>query len=155
MPANVDHAVFKQPSNSDIKLWRYMDFAKYVSLLDKSALWFSRADKLSEGFEGKMGDTFEGTLSLGNVAEMREYFGNYIKEDGQLLMTSEEVEVWIKVNIDSRRLPREWTYVNSWHMNERESAAMWKLYARTNEAVAIQSSYARLRDCPPSRVIVD
>ncbi len=34
MPANTDHSVFKQPSNPDIKLWRYMDFAKYVSLLD-------------------------------------------------------------------------------------------------------------------------
>lgn len=154
MPANIDHSVFKQPSNPDTKIWRYMDFAKYVSLLDSGALWFSRADKLSEGFEGKMGDTFEGTLSHGNVAVMRDYFSNYIKDDGQPLMTSKEVEDWIRVNIDSRRLPREWTYVNSWHMNERESAAMWKLYARTNEAVAIQSTYAKLRDCLPSQAMV-
>jgi len=34
-------------------------------------------------------------------------------------------------------------------MNEHESAAMWKLYTRTNEAVAVQSTYATLRKCLP------
>jgi hypothetical protein len=47
---------------------------------------------------------------------------------------------------------RQWVYVNSWHMNEYESAAMWRLYARTNEAIAVQSSYARLCECLPSKV---
>jgi hypothetical protein len=32
-------------------------------------------------------------------------------------------------------------------MNEFESAAMWKLYARTEEAICIQSTYQRLRMC--------
>ena len=41
----------------------------------------------------------------------------------------------------------QWTYVNCWHINEMESAAMWKLYARTEEAICVQSTYARLRDC--------
>jgi len=39
--------------------------------------------------------------------------------------------------------------INSWHMNEHESAAMWRLYARTNEAIAIRSTYQRLYDCLP------
>ena len=34
-------------------------------------------------------------------------------------------------------------------MNEHESAAMWKLYARTNEAVAIKSTVKRLRKSLP------
>src|SRR5919199_3107176 len=61
MPAATGHYVFKEPSNPDIKIWRYMDFAKYVSFLESSALWFSRIDKLNETFEGKLGDPFEGT----------------------------------------------------------------------------------------------
>ncbi len=31
-------------------------------------------------------------------------------------------------------------------MNNFESAAMWRLYLKSNEGIAIQSSYARLRD---------
>ncbi len=39
-------------------------------------------------------------------------------------------------------------------MNEGESAAMWSLYAKTNEAIAVRSTYARLRDCLPSCAFV-
>ncbi len=39
-------------------------------------------------------------------------------------------------------------------MNEHESAAMWKLYAQTNEAVAIQSTYQKLASCLPENVFV-
>jgi hypothetical protein len=49
---------------------------------------------------------------------------------------------------------RQWTFINCWHMNEHESAAMWKLYAQTNEAVAIQSTYQYLRNCLPENVFV-
>ena len=40
-------------------------------------------------------------------------------------------------------------YVNCWHMNLAESMAMWKLYARSNEAVAIRSTFRRLVDEVP------
>ena len=40
------------PPSSDAILWRYMDFTKYVSLLEKRALFFARADKLEDPFEG-------------------------------------------------------------------------------------------------------
>jgi hypothetical protein len=33
-------------------IWRYMDFTKFVSLLDRSALFFARADKFKDQFEG-------------------------------------------------------------------------------------------------------
>lgn len=41
-------------------------------------------------------------------------------------------------------------YINCWHLNEFESAAMWKLYAQTREAMAIKTTYYRL-----SRVFYD
>lgn len=34
--------------------------------------------------------------------------------------------------------------INSWHMNEHESAAMWSMYGRTGEAIAVQSTFAKL-----------
>ncbi len=34
--------------------------------------------------------------------------------------------------------------VNCWHMNEHESAAMWKLYLKSDEGIAVQSTYNKL-----------
>lgn len=41
---------------------------------------------------------------------------------------------------------RQWTAINCWHMNEGESDAMWKLYLKSDEGVAVQSTFARLSD---------
>ena len=47
-----EHPVFEKPENENTKIWRYLDFTKFVSLLDKSALFFTRADRLNDPFEG-------------------------------------------------------------------------------------------------------
>ena len=39
------------PDEND-KIWRYVDFSKFLSLLEDSAIFFSRADKLDDPFEG-------------------------------------------------------------------------------------------------------
>jgi hypothetical protein len=49
---------------------------------------------------------------------------------------------------------REWTYINCWHANEYESAAMWDLYAKTNEAVAIETSYIKLKNALPENAFL-
>ena len=50
-----EHEAFAPPP-PDAVLWRYMDFTKFVSLLEKQALFFARADKLED-------DPFEGYLA--------------------------------------------------------------------------------------------
>src|ERR1700686_5362685 len=45
------HLVFSS-AEDNAKVWRYMDFTKFVSLLDGNALFFSRADQLSDAWEG-------------------------------------------------------------------------------------------------------
>jgi len=37
-------------------------------------------------------------------------------------------------------------YVNSWHLNEGEAAAMWELYLKTFEGIALETTCGRLRD---------
>ena len=37
-------------------------------------------------------------------------------------------------------------FVNSWHMNDQESLAMWKLYDLSGSGLAVVSSFERLRD---------
>jgi len=41
---------------------------------------------------------------------------------------------------------REVATISCWHMNEFESDAMWKLYLKSNEGIAIQSTFKRLCD---------
>lgn len=40
---------------SDAKLWRYMDFTKFVAMLNNKALYFCRLDHLGDPFEGAKG----------------------------------------------------------------------------------------------------
>lgn len=39
---------------------------------------------------------------------------------------------------------QDWMYISCWHMNEYESAAMWKLYAKSSDAIAIQTTFQKL-----------
>jgi hypothetical protein len=118
-----DNPNLVKPKFSSAKIWRYIDFTKFVSLLDKSALFFSRADKL--------GDPFEGSHPKENISIRAEIY----KKEIPLTYVS-----------SIYKLLREFTVVNCWHMNEYESAAMWNLYASSEEGIAIQSSFQRLKD---------
>jgi hypothetical protein len=35
----------------DTPLWRYLDFARFMALLDSASLWFARADTFSDQYE--------------------------------------------------------------------------------------------------------
>jgi hypothetical protein len=137
MPANTDHPAFQQPPNANIKVWRYMDFTKYISLLDASGLYFPRSDLL--------GDPFEGSTSRVNLAIRSKVYKG---------LSPEQVESLTKQLSNHLRWSRQWTFINSWHMNEIESAAMWSIYARSNEAISVQSTYTRLCNCLPPDVFV-
>lgn len=114
------------PEDDRLKIWRYMDFIEFVDLLDKSALFFPRADKLGDPFEGSHGKAY--------VAEMKSAFKEG-KDSEQILKNLGSVY---------RKIVK-FTFLNCWHMNEHESAAMWNLYVKSNEGIAIQSSIAALR----------
>jgi len=119
-----EHPAFEKPKER-VRIWRYMDFTKFVSLLDNKALFFPRADKL--------GDPFEGSFSIANIPIRAEIYG----DKGEI--TTETVsEVY--------KLLREFTAISCWHMNWYESAAMWKLYLKSNEGIAIRSNFERLRN---------
>ena len=135
MPSSKGHPVFVEPNNRDAMIWRYMDFTKYVAFLESSSLYFARADRLE--------DPFEGSYSRPNVEMRPTVFKNWGIPDDVADMVAR-----------SNKRFRHWTYVNCWHMNEHESAAMWKLYATSGHAVAIKSSFARLCEVLPGQTFV-
>jgi len=120
------------PLNSEIKIWRYLDFAKFVDLLTSETLFFSRCDK----FE----DLFEGSIPIQAVYERR-YF---LDISGQENATDLESEKQMHNFYEKKK---EDFAANCWHINEHESVAMWKIFLNSNSGVAIQSTYSRLHGC--------
>ena len=134
MKSKEKHTCFRSPDDPSIKIWRYMDFTKYVACLEKRSLYFSRSDKLD--------DPYEGATSHANIKLRPAVYKDSIPEK-----VLEQMSAFAKWN-------RQWTYINCWHMNEHESAAMWKLYAQTQQAVVLQSTFERLAGCLPDEIYV-
>ena len=108
-----------------------MSFTKFASLLTKKALFFARADKL--------GDPFEGSLTSLTLQA--------ILNDTTLGEHSDTLRILL------RNRPR-YTLINCWHENETESDAMWKLYAGHGEGVAIKTTYRLLKESMIGKEVV-
>lgn len=113
-----------------------MDFTKFMALLINESLYLSRSDK----FE----DPYEGTFPEENHKYRREKHKN--------LVPKEQYDFAEKLLIDFMKENKKNTFINCWHMNNYESAAMWKLYANTNESISIETDYETLRDNLPEYV---
>ncbi len=114
------HNLFDSPP-SDAELWRYLDFTRFVSLLDKQAIFFPRADKL--------GDPFEGSYTKFNVAIRPTIYKDKIPDHALQQMS------------DFVRESRRFTLISCWHLNDHESAAMWKLYSRESDGIAVKTTF--------------
>ena len=110
---NRTHSALRVP-DQNVKIWRYMDFQKFVSLLDKQALFFRKVKMLQDNYEGTL-PVFARLVkaSMSKLFSNDNAYTNYV--DGLL------------------KLLKATTLVNTWHMNEVESAAMWDLYSNSNE----------------------
>lgn len=125
------------PSDGQV-LWRYMDITKFVSMLEEQSLYFCRADILKEG------DPYEGSLTSGEhiysttynkaVAEIIKASGNPFGSEG--IINHAVKEMYEKMSMEA--------FINCWHMNERESLAMWKVYSNSGNGIAIKTTFGRL-----------
>jgi len=125
--------------NEQSVIWRFMDFTKFVSVLDKGSLFLCRADKLDDSFEGSSTELdfkfWKSNYLMGKIREGK--MGNAMMQQN-----------WQEIS-DGFATLKKLVNINSWYMKEYESAAMWNLYAQTKEAVAIKSSCKRLRKSLP------
>lgn len=129
------HEVFEAPSNPDIFIWRYMDLAKFLSMLQDEALHFARADIMSDEFEGSTSKATvdhwrairrEDTEIVPQTNSFYRYQRRLIHPD-----VSEEELRFEEYNTQlayTMKMIRSYTYLSCWHMNEHESAAMWAIY---------------------------
>jgi hypothetical protein len=110
----------KLPDDPDTIVWKYLDLSKFLDLLMSKKLFMSRSDKFEDQYEGTFSEpTFE---EIKKLAIDNPDFLNYYKTH------------------------REQVAISSWHINEYESFAMWQIFTKNNEGLAIQSTIGRLQN---------
>lgn len=146
------------PEKRDIPLWRYMDLSKFASMLQESAVHFARANQLGDPFEGSVGpanvhiDSFLATRTPEQIESLRERIMEERWSDKhypfERLSDNERFRGRLQnlLGLGSRNraaMIRE-VYASCWHMNEFESAAMWKLYSKSSDSVCVQVRFDQL-----------
>lgn len=121
----------------DSVIWRFLDLAKFISLLKERALFMTRADKFEDQFEGAVcaladSDKYDAALT--------DYYSEVLegKPVGEQLIENEHHAI---------QLIRKNSFLNCWFEGSFESIAMWRLYASGKESkgVAIKSTVGRLK----------
>jgi hypothetical protein len=142
--AILSHESFRQPADVTIALWRYMDLSKFAALLQKRALVFSRADKLGDPFEGSVPEP--NAKALDYIRSIREHMPE--KDPFPNMKDGDVRDMFSQLSILRQRAVKG-HYISCWHMNESESAGMWKLYSRSSDAVCVRTDYQTLATVLP------
>ncbi len=123
------------------RLWRYYDVIKFLSLVN-GELYFARADKFKDKYEGAIprqnylhfAETYKGRsgrrVSNGNIPEKGDETGADIKKE-----FLEEL---------SKR--KKMVAISCWHLDESESAAMWEVYSRAGQGIAVCTTHKKLQN---------
>ena len=119
-----------QIPNFDAPLWRYMDFTRFISLLENRALFFARADCLGDPFEGAWPETNHRIVQL--------------SKGGALPSNWKADAMWWDILTSNASDLRRFVLINCWHESANESEAMWKLYAGEGRGVAVKTDFKSL-----------
>lgn len=140
MAAKTEHECFPQPKDKKALVWRHMDFIKFFSLIATQKLFLPRSDKF--------GDVFEGSYPKADIVKRSKEFEDMIgRHDSNIDTITDGQSAFAKYW-------RRMIYISCWHMNDYESAAMWGLYTKSNEAIAIQTTYENLVNALPATVFM-
>lgn len=124
----INNSSISLPEDNETIVWKYLDMSKFLDMLLSQQLFMSRSDKFEDQYEGTFSEpTFE---EIKKIAANKPEFLDYYKSH------------------------REKVVISSWHINEYESFAMWQIFTKNNEGLAIQSTIGRLKAAlqPETRV---
>ena len=119
------HPSFSPPPSNCV-IWRYMDLSKLLSLLECQQLFFARSDNFEDPYEG---------LPSNAQIEM------YRKEPP---VTAAGTQIDIDSHVVDMPAMQKQLFISCWHMNEFESAAMWKLYLQADDGIALRTDHDSL-----------
>ena len=130
-------------------VWRYMDFAKFVAMLQQGGLYFPSAHKLEDPFEGALG-------LARREPDWNEYYLDHFRkmvvtappEFSEPDFSEERIESEAKRLLEELKagsLRARSLLVSCWHANDMESEALWRLYCPPpTPGVAIRTTVGQL-----------
>lgn len=126
------HGLFKTPPDETV-IWRYTTWTKFCSMLTARGLFFCRADRFDDPWEGSYPPATLEALTAQFFAEARndEDRGNAAKHAVSMFRAFDE--------------GRKQLGVNCWHLGDGESDSHWRAYSRMDEGIAVCSSVKRLK----------
>jgi hypothetical protein len=136
----IEHPAFPQPADPHAVIWRYMDSTKFADLVTRRRLYMARADLL--------GDEHEGTTPAAELEYWRLLAENAETEEQRRIIQGNRDQL-----SEFAQEFRKTYYVSCWHMAPDENIAMWERYVRSNDAVAIRSTFFTLRSLLDRTVI--
>lgn len=146
-----EHTSFTRPTVA-VKLWRYMDLPKFLSILTSQSLWLTNAEILA------VGDPHEGTLSTWQFFHRQWKAADEVPKsflDQIVLHYSQGTDGTAKAAFEKFYILNEqlgilthfWRrnyFISCWHAADHESIAMWKIYGSPGPGIAVISNGARL-----------
>jgi hypothetical protein len=127
------HALMTELPNETILL-RYMDKSKFLSTLKHQALFFCRADKFVDPYEGSIPRP---------VAEYRRE--EYKRLDQMGGFDADKSLRDLQSTADYHKLLKAFTVVSCWKIATRITDKSWQMYLTDNESVAIQTTRESLQ----------
>ena len=119
----------------DTIIWRYMSLGKFKSLLEKRGLFFCRADRFADPYEGSIPKR-EAEYRI----EAQKQAAAYHDLDFDLQRAQRNISGFS----ERHKLDKQSHIINCWHINNAENDSMWRLYLDSNEGVAIKTNVAKL-----------
>lgn len=126
------HPSFPQPDSDSQIIWRYMDSDKFEWLLDHGRLFMPTADNL--------GDPREGSTPPGEIKWWEEQYQKAENDEQRsTIVHNRQFFSYFSEAFRSRY------YISCWHMNPYENYSMWRCYTKTKKAIAIRTTFSKLR----------
>ena len=136
-------------ASREATIWRYMDVGKYLDLITRQQMWFSRAIIFRQT------DPYEGAPTQFDRQKRDRVLSAKTKDELQ--------EAWPEISSLMSQVPKSLYFfqalflskvqfldinlyghsISCWHENPSESDAMWALYAQRDAGIAIMSTVSR------------
>ena len=117
--------------NRDTPIWRYMDIAKFLDLIEHKRLFFANGGTLSDNYEGAVPDAI--LEAKRRELKMQGLGGRDLEEE---MMRYQYLEANSMIDL---------ALINCWTAGEEESYALWKIYLGGQSlGFAVKSTVGRL-----------
>lgn len=127
MKLNQKYYKYLNQEHNEITIWRYMDFIKFLSLIESRSLFLTKVNKMSDLLEGKYPMNTRRSWERAHM-HLPQFWRDVIIEN----------------QTENYKTLKETTYISCWRADDKSSYHMWDAYTKRIDGIAIKSTTKRL-----------